>query len=98
MHPEITQPRVVLALAVCRHIVAHRANKTIPPDGLIFESRQQLMPEFSHFSNREGEAVNYDSFLQTDARRSSSVEISVGGFVSLSFEELSAFEIRRPAL
>jgi hypothetical protein len=93
MHPEITQPRVVLALAVCRHIVAHRANKTIPPDGLIFESRQQLMPDFSHFSNREGEAVNYDSFLQTDA-----VEISVGAFVSLSFEELSAFEIRRPAL
>lgn len=51
------------------------------------------MPDFSHFSNREGEAVNYDSFLQTDA-----VEISVGAFVSLSFEELSAFEIRRPAL
>jgi hypothetical protein len=95
MHPEITQPRVVLALAVCRHIVAHRANKTIPPDGLIFESRQQLMPDFSHFSNRDGDAVNYDSFLQTDA---AFVEISVGAFVSLSFGELSAFEIRRPAL
>lgn len=53
------------------------------------------MPDFSHFSNRDGDAVNYDSFLQTDA---AFVEISVGAFVSLSFGELSAFEIRRPAL